>query len=274
MTALPSRVDDDLTLIAGAVRAAGDMALQQAKEGVKSWEKSPGHPVTRIDFAVDDILRRQLRGARPDYGWLSEESADDRSRLSSPRSFLVDPIDGTRDLMRGRRGWAVSVAVVEGDRPVRAALFAPRARRVLHGLRGRGGAAGWSPRSRPAGRRTLQPRACASTPTTLRSRHWAGPSCEAVYKPNSIALRIANVAAGRADATFDGRESREYDTAAAALILSEAGGVLTDTDGRAARYNKPQPIERNLIASATPELHAELREVFAETLNRWRARRR
>ena len=273
MTALPSRVDDDLTLIAGAVRAAGDMALEQAKEGVKSWEKSPGHPVTRIDFAVDDILRRQLRGARPDYGWLSEESADDRSRLSSPRSFLVDPIDGTRDLMRGRRGWAVSVAVVEGDRPVRAALFAPALDEFFTASEGEGAQLGGAPIATSGQTDLAAARLCIDA-DTLRSRHWAGPSCEAVYKPNSIALRIANVAAGRADATFDGRESREYDTAAAALILAEAGGILTDTDGRAARYNKPQPIERNLIASATPELHAELREVFAETLNRWRARRK
>ena len=118
-------MDDDLSLILSAVREAGAAALAATRDGVDSWEKSPGHPVTKVDLEMDALLKRRLRGERPAYGWLSEETVDDPARLDCERVFLVDPIDGTRDLIRGREGWAVAVAVAEAGAVTHAALYAP-----------------------------------------------------------------------------------------------------------------------------------------------------
>ena len=92
---------------------------------VRQWEKAPGHPVCDVDLAADDMLRERLMALDPEAGWLSEESADDAERLTRVRVWVVDPIDGTRDFLRGRAGWAVSVALVEGGRPLIGVLDAP-----------------------------------------------------------------------------------------------------------------------------------------------------
>jgi myo-inositol-1(or 4)-monophosphatase len=264
---------DDRQLLEETARAAGRLALSATNDGVESWDKEPGHPVTQIDLAVDRFLRETLLAARPDYGWLSEETTDDPARLSASRLFIVDPIDGTRDLIRGRDGWAVAVAVVEDGRPVHGVIFAPALGRLYAASEGRG--AWLNGRSIAASRsaRLDDARLCIDRDVP-RSKHWAGPrGLGTVYRPNSIALRVARVAAGEADLTFDGRPSHEWDTAAALLILSEAGGVITNETGEAFRYNKADPIERNLCASANPVLHEQALAIFTATLDNWRAAR-
>ena len=86
---------DDLALIRRAAREAGDRALAEREAGLKIWSKSGGSPVTSADMVIDQMLRETLLGARPDYGWLSEETADSADRLDKKRIFIVDPIDGT-----------------------------------------------------------------------------------------------------------------------------------------------------------------------------------
>ncbi len=261
---------DDLTLIVEAAREAGQLALDMAVGGVAKWDKSPNNPVTEADIAIDGLLSSRLRAARPAYGWLSEEREDDRARLGCARTFLVDPIDGTRDYVRGRSGWCVSVAVVEHGQPTCGVLFAPASGALYTAVLGDGAYLDGKPirvseRTRLAGARL------PLDADFLRSKYWQGPACEAVAKPNSIALRMAKVAEGSADALFDGRPSRELDIAAAALIVTEAGGMVTDTEGAVPMFNKPIPKERNLVASAGGALHEEARLEMKATLERWLA---
>jgi myo-inositol-1(or 4)-monophosphatase len=252
---------DDLALAVSAAAEAGALAFSML--GSASWDKSPGHPVSEADIAVDRLLQARLLAARPDYGWLSEETADNPARLQNRALWVVDPIDGTRDFLRGRKGWAVSVAlVVDGEVRI-GVLDAPAlgdrfAAARGHGATRNGEAIRVSGRTEAAGARL------PVDPQMITSKLWTRPlDAVAVYKPNGIALRIAMVACGEADAVFDGRSSSEWDVAAAALILEEAGGAITDRNGAQYRFNKASPTTAGLVA-ATPALHAPMLQRLAE----------
>ncbi|MBV7257635.1 3'(2'),5'-bisphosphate nucleotidase CysQ [Pacificimonas sp. WHA3] len=263
---------DDLALMTAAAREAGALALDLAKGGVEKWEKSPGNPVTEADVAIDGLLSRRLLSRRPDYGWLSEERADDLTRLNRDRAFLVDPIDGTRDYVRGRSGWCISIAVIDGGIPTVGLLYAP-VPNLLYTARLGKGAYRNGERISVSGKAELSGARLPLDADTFRSKYWQGPPCAPVAKPNSIALRMARVAEGEADAMFDGRPSRELDIAAAALIVMEAGGIVTDSKGAAPSFNKPVARNLNLVASATQSLHEEVRAEMTAMIDRWRADR-
>ena len=115
----------DLDLIRAAALEAGRLALEARAEGLKVWSKPGGSPVTDADIAVDTLLKLRLKTARPNYGWLSEETADDPVRLELRRLFVVDPIDGTAAYIRNKPWFTVCVAVVEDGRPTAAVVHAP-----------------------------------------------------------------------------------------------------------------------------------------------------
>ena len=126
-------------------REAGEMAMRRWPGGghaLESWEKQPGSLVCEADLEVDAFLKRELGRLLPSAGWLSEETADHPERLVRGLCWLVDPIDGTRDYIRGRSGWSVAVALVSAGKPLIGRLVAPaRGRR-------RGPRACWRIRSR------------------------------------------------------------------------------------------------------------------------------
>jgi myo-inositol-1(or 4)-monophosphatase len=115
----------DSALLVAAVREAGALAHSLFRTELRNWTKGASSPVSDADIAVNDLLEQRLRSATPDYGWLSEESADDPARLERRLVWIVDPIDGTRGYLAGKEDWCVSVALVEGALPLLAAVFAP-----------------------------------------------------------------------------------------------------------------------------------------------------
>src|SRR6201996_5437805 len=125
-------------LLTDTVRQAGALALSMFRTELKTWIKGASSPVSEADIAANDLLERKLRAATPDYGWLSEESADDESRLGKRLVWIVDPIDGTRAYLAGREDWCVSVALVEDAQPVLAAVFAPVSNEFFFAERGHG----------------------------------------------------------------------------------------------------------------------------------------
>src|SRR5579864_7381823 len=128
----------DAALLTDAVREAGRLALSLFRTELKNWIKGASSPVSEADIAVNDLLEQRLRSATPDYGWLSEESADDDERLGKRMVWIVDPIDGTRGYLAGREDWCVSVALVEEATPVLAAVFAPVTDEFFFAARGQG----------------------------------------------------------------------------------------------------------------------------------------
>ena len=143
-TPLPSQ-SEDLALLVDAVKAGGAAALVRFGTEQKVWQKTRFHPVCEADHEVDAILRERLAGARPDYGWLSEETVDDGSRLASQRTWVVDPIDGTNSYLKGIAEFAVSVALVEDGRPILATVFNPANDELFAAARGAGTTLNGSP---------------------------------------------------------------------------------------------------------------------------------
>lgn len=266
-------LEADRALAIAAARTAGALALDLQRTGVAHWLKGPGNPVTEADLAVDALLKDVLGRARPRHGWLSEETADSMARLDADAVWVVDPIDGTRDYLRGRPGWAVSIALVVDGQVALAVLEAPVLGCTFIAIHGRGAECNGQPigvSGRGAGEAVRIP----VEPHVLASPLWgAGFAGEAVDKPNSLALRLALVAEGRADAMVDGRTSAEWDVAAASLIVSEAGGIITDRIGQPLAFNKPVPEIAGLVA-ATPAHHAPMQKRLEAVLARLAARRR
>ena len=234
--------------IAEIAAEAGRIALGRCGTDYQRWEKEPGHPVCEVDLMVDGFLREQLIALDPEAGWLSEETADESDRIERRRVWVVDPIDGTRDYLRGRPGWAVSVALAE-DRQVRYGVLAAPARDELWTAeRGRGA---W----RNGVRLQVSDRAefsGARVPADSLPR--VDRDLVMVDKPNSIALRIAMVAAGEADLLATLRWGREWDIAAAALIAEEAGATVTGTLGQPLTFNSPDARAFGILAT-TPAIH-------------------
>lgn len=241
---------DDLALILEAAQAAGALALDMKRQGVKRWDKGGGQPVTDADIAVDTLLKESLRAARPNYGWLSEETADDPARLGCQRLFVVDPIDGTKDYVKDRPWWAVSIAVVEAGRPVVGVVFAPEADHLYSAELGGGAFRNGEPIA-PSATGRLEDSAWAADAGTLRHPAWTRPWPEMrIEARNSLALRSVLVADGQFDAAMALSRKSEWDIAAADLICHEAGAWIGDHKGRGFTYNKPSPTIPSLVCAA------------------------
>jgi myo-inositol-1(or 4)-monophosphatase len=235
------------------IREAGRIALSRwpgAGHVLSSWDKSPGNPVSEADLEVDAFLRRELSALLPSAGWLSEETADDPARLASDLVWLVDPVDGTRDFVRGRDGWAVSVALISARRPLIGMLAAPARGEEWCAFAGEGATRNGAP-------------IAASTRMQMRGARipidqLPGNESELmkVPKPNSIALRIAMVACDQADLVATLRWGFEWDLAAATLIAREAGAAVTDAFGHTLSFNKRDPRDFGVLVSS-PAMHGE-----------------
>jgi myo-inositol-1(or 4)-monophosphatase len=215
---------------------------------VRKWEKSPDNFVCEVDLEVDALLRERLSALLPGTGWLSEETADDLARLSHDRVWVVDPIDGTRDYLRDRPGWAVSVALVEHGQPVIGVLAAP-ARGELWLAQAGGGATRNNSPIISSDRTAL---AGSRVPADELPR--IDRDLVTVHKPNSIALRMAMVAAGEADLLATFRWGNDWDIAAATLIAREAGATVTDALAKKLRFNTPRGESFGILATA-PGIH-------------------
>jgi myo-inositol-1(or 4)-monophosphatase len=243
-------------LLQSTVREAGALALSLFRTDLRNWTKGASSPVSEADIAVNDLLEKRLRAATPDYGWLSEESADDGRRLDKHLVWIVDPIDGTRGYLAGREDWCVSAALVEGAAPVLAAVFAPASGEFFFAARGQG-----------ATRNGMSVHATAGT--ALDFSRLAGPkpllerlnpsSGEISIHPRigSLALRLCRVAQGNLDAAFAGGQSRDWDLAAANLIVQEADGNMTTLSGDAILYNRRE-VAHGVLVAAGRDRHASI----------------
>lgn len=239
-----------LEAVSAVVREAGAIAAGRCGTAFERWEKSPGNPVCEIDLEVDAFLRERLTLLDPEAGWLSEETLDASDRIERKRLWVVDPIDGTRDYLGGRPGWCVSVALVEERVPLIGILDAPARGEHWTAEKGRGASRNGQ-RLAVSGRRKL---AGARVPADQLPE--ADRDLVAVARPNSIALRIALVAAGEADLVATLRWGFEWDIAAAALIAAEAGAAVSGALGQPLAFNTARG-EAFGVLVATPAIHAE-----------------
>lgn len=247
------RLTHDAALLADIVKDAGALGLLMFRTELRNWTKAGSSPVSEADIAVNDLIQRRLQAATPDYGWLSEESADDASRLRKPLTWVVDPIDGTRGYIAGREDWCVSVALVDHGRPLIAAVFAPVADEFFFAVRGRGATCNGRAISATSGVAMDFARVAGPKPLVQRM---APPGDVTLYpRIGSLALRLCFVADGRIDAAFAGGQSRDWDLAAADLIVHEANGRMSELSGDPILYNRPE-VTHGLLVAAGADRHA------------------
>jgi myo-inositol-1(or 4)-monophosphatase len=248
----------DTELLVAELREAGEIARRYFGGKYKSWNKSHGNPVTEADIEIDDFLRQRLLAARPGYGWLSEETADDPVRILRKRVFVVDPIDGTYGFLKHRPDFTIVAAIVENGRPVSGAIYNPITDDMFEATKGRGArknrsAVGISRRSNFEGARFLAEK------RVMDPARWANPwpAPLTVETRASAAYRMALVAAGEFDAMISLSPKSDWDVAAGDLIVHEAGGRVTTREGDTLLYNREKPEHRSIVCAA-PQLHARL----------------
>ncbi len=248
---------DDQALLVAAVREAGAIALRHFGTEMKAWQKQGGTPVSEADIAVNQHLHRRLGEARPHYGWLSEETEDDPSRMTRRRVWVVDPIDGTKAYLAGTPHFCHAVALVEDGKPVLAALFNPAVDEFYEAADGQGAKLNGRP-IRVSGRAELEGCRIAAFEPMFRHPAWRLPWPPMdVIQRDSVAYRFALVASGAVDAALGLNSKNDWDLAAADLIVREAGGRVTSHDGQTLIYNTERATHRSFIA-AGPALHDAL----------------
>ena len=246
----------DARLLKETVREAGELARSMFRTELKNWTKGASSPVSEADIAVNDLLEARLRGATPDYGWLSEESADDEERLGKRLVWIVDPIDGTRGYLAGREDWCVSVALVEDDSPLLAAVFAPVTGEFFFAARGQGATRNDKPIFVTSGVELDFARVAGPKPLVERLNR-TGHDIALHPRIASLALRLCRVAHGDLDAAFAGGQSRDWDLAAANLIVQEANGRMTALAGDAIQYNRRE-VAHGMLVAAGRDRHANI----------------
>ncbi len=240
----------DAALIESAAREAGALSLALRAAGLQTEWKANGTPVSDADLALDALLTDRLRAARPDYGWLSEETADNPDRLGRSKVFVVDPIDGTRAYVKGQAWFTVCIAVVEDGAVTHAVIHAPELDETFTAVRGEGAFRNGE-RIAPSATAALEDCAMLAAAELFRFKGWPQPwPAMRLESRNSIAYRICLVADGRFDAAFALSTKFDWDVAAASLIATEAGAWIGDHLDRAYAFNRPVAEQTSLVCAA------------------------
>jgi myo-inositol-1(or 4)-monophosphatase len=251
----------DLALIEEAVRRAGEIARRYYGQNYRRWSKSRGEPVTEADLAIDHFLRGRLEAARPDYGWLSEETGRDPTRAGAERLFIVDPIDGTTAFLKERPHFSISVGIAERGRAIMGVVYNPITEEFFSGRDHGGARLNGEPihvSDCPAleGCRVLGQKDMFTHPAWPPLAAWQTVQIES---RSSIAYRMALIAAGKFDAAIVLAPKHDWDMAAGDVLVREAGGIVTSRDGHPLRFGGSNAVQRSMIC-AGPKLHAMFME--------------
>ena len=250
--------ETDLALLVEAARQSGEIAKGYFQRNPDVTDKPDGAgPVTAADLAVNDMLEEVLQNARPDYGWLSEETVDTATRLETNRQFIIDPIDGTRAFIEGSKDWAHSLAVTEDGVPVAAAVYLPMRDVMFAAAKDAGATLNGVPIQASAA--PMEDATLLGAKPNFDGRFWKGgmqPPIKRAFR-SSLAYRLCLVAQGRFDGMITLRPSWEWDIAAGALIVAEAQAAITDQHGAPLRYNNQHPQVPGVLAAGAG-LHSDL----------------
>ena len=240
----------DLKLAINASIKAGEIIMQYYRDDYEVKEKGYHNPVTTADNEADYFLKSELTSARPDYGWLSEETVDSKDRLNKERVWIVDPLDGTKEFIEGVPQFVVSVALVENGMPIIGVLHNPVTKETFHASKGNG-----------AFLDDIQYRCSVKESTTdmviLNSRSETRRGLWEPFKENfkelkpigSVAYKMGLTAIGKADIFATLRPKNEWDICAGTCLINEAGGKVINLNGKEITFNNQKTlIEPGLIA--------------------------
>jgi myo-inositol-1(or 4)-monophosphatase len=255
----------ELAVAKDAARMAGQILRRFYKRGgYHIGSKGRDNPVTEADLQADRALREMLGGAFPDYGWLSEETADDRVRLRRSRAWIVDPLDGTKEFIKGIPEFCVAIGLVEDGVPILGVSYNPIRREMFWGVRGAGCHLN-SRRVHVTRTRALRRATVLASRSETARGEWQVFHGKLIVSPTgSVAYKLAMVAAGKGDATFTRSPKNEWDIASGAALILAAGGAISDIRGREIRFNQRHVTLEGLIAD-NGLIHDALVRVVKET---------
>lgn len=232
-----------------AAREAGALTRSFFGRDYEKWSKGSAGPVTEVDLAVDQLLKERLAGARPDYGWLSEETPDNEERLRRSHVFISDPIDGTEAFIKALPQYTISIGLAVNGRAALGVIYNPQTDELWMGGGGLPATLNGRP-ARASARASLDGASMIGRSQTFGDKRWTTPwpAMEFVWR-HSIAYRLALVASGDADATILFGFKNEWDIAAGIAILDAAGGLSTETAGGPLLFNRPEPKVLGVVAS-------------------------
>jgi myo-inositol-1(or 4)-monophosphatase len=233
---------DELKLACSAAFEAGLAIMRSFGTRPNVRYKSPDQPVTEADVEADLILHKRLQGARPHYGWLSEESADSPDRLLCEHVWIVDPIDGTRSFLGGRPEFAISIALAQNGAPVVGVVANPATGEFFWAVAGGGAFDGQGNRLHVSNTPAPQGATLMASRGELAADEFIDFGHEWRITPmGSTAYKLAHIATGHGDVFLSRGPKSEWDVCAGDLIVREAGGRVSDLHGRSIPYNQPDP---------------------------------
>ena len=253
---------DDIELLKSAAVAAGVMAMGYFRRDIKTWTKENASPVSEADYLVDRFLANTLKNARPDYGWMSEETGDDPIRMEKQRIFVVDPIDGTRGFIRGDAGWSICLTVVENGIAISGVIYAPALDELYEAVINKGAMLNGKPLLNiynPGNIPTI-----LAPETVHRALETTGLEYTRMPTLPSLAHSLVQIATGKTDVVLARRGAQDWDIAAASLILSECGIILEDVCLGKPLFNKEETRHGALAAMQDNSLKGAMHEILTD----------
>jgi myo-inositol-1(or 4)-monophosphatase len=243
--------DCERDVLIDVIRKAGEETLRFAVDGFEILQKPDQSPVTSADLAVNQVLQSRLASEFPQDGWLSEESPDSPDRLQKRRVWVVDPIDGTKAFISGEPEFCISVALIEQGQPVVAGIFNPSTDELFTATRGGGLRLNDEPIIPPSAWRGQHP-VIALNSWERQIGRFASLEQSAYNRPiRSIAWVLALTATGRIEAVATLEPENEWDVAAGVLLITEAGGTISDGSGHDLTFNRREPRYSGIIATSS-----------------------
>ncbi|MBM4365265.1 MAG: 3'(2'),5'-bisphosphate nucleotidase CysQ [Deltaproteobacteria bacterium] len=242
-------MNDLLRLATDAALEAGAAVRSYYRDRTILKDKGEDNPLTEADLASDQILASRLRAACPDFGWLSEESVDDPSRLNKEYAWIVDPLDGTKEFTLGIPEFVVSIGLVRRGAPVLGVLYNPIADELFSGVVGEGASFNGQP-CRASSHAGLQGARVVCSRTEMKKgmfERWTDRI--ALVPVGSVAYKFGRVAAGQAEATFTPQPRNEWDICGGVALVLAAGGRATNGQGEPYVFNRANPLVDGVCAT-------------------------
>jgi myo-inositol-1(or 4)-monophosphatase len=252
--------DPEVSVAREAASAAGDVIARYATSDRESWDKAEDSPVTRADLDANRIICEMLREAFPGDAILSEETADSADRLGAERVWIIDPLDGTKEFIEGVPQFAVSIALAQRGDPVVGVVYQPLSREGFWGALGRGAHLDEQP-VRVSSATRLEDCIVLSSRTEMKRgqlERYSGWFRE-ISPIGSVALKLAFIAAGRADLWISAAPKSEWDVCGGDLLVREAGGTFVTLAEGPRIYNQSEVLLEPVMAAGPPKLVAEFR---------------
>jgi myo-inositol-1(or 4)-monophosphatase len=257
-----SAYDRELQVAIDGAIAAGKILQGYFRDGGYQIDsKGKNNPVTTADFEADSKLKQILRDAFPTYGWLSEETVDNDDRLACERVWIVDPLDGTKEFIKGIPEFVVAIALAERGVPVMGVSYNPIKNELFSGIRGAGCFLDGKPVTVSTVSALEHSTILASRSETARGEWKAYEGRVRVRAIGSVAYKLALVAAGQADATFTLTPKSEWDIASGVALIVAAGGRVTDLNGDEMHFNRRDVKTPGFVAS-NGHLHSEIERML------------